>query len=177
MLLGQPNPPTHTGFGCPSGALVPQISPLQPVQPIPPIRPRRRGSAVTHRRAGGRGAGMRSLPHRAHLPGTTGAQPGRASGGCFLSPRGQRAPTSPSQPSRQPPRRTAPHPQLASPGAAGITRLSPNHWHPYTDACTHAYTYTNQKRGLRSQEATQTHTGAFPHQQACKWIEITPPPC
>lgn len=177
MLLGQPNPPTHTGFGCPSGALVPQISPPQPVQPIPPIRPRRRGSAVTHRRAGGRGAGMRSLPHRAHLPGTTGAQPGRASGGCFLSPRGQRVPTSPSQPSRQPPRRTAPHPQLASPGAAGITRLSPNHWHPYTDACTHAYTYTNQKRGLRFQEATQTHTGAFPHQQACKWIEITPPPC
>lgn len=49
-------PPTHThshtGFGCPSRALVPQISPPQPVQPIPPIRPRRRGSAVTHRRAG-----------------------------------------------------------------------------------------------------------------------------
>lgn len=54
MLLGLPPPHTHshTGFGCPSRALVPQISPPQPVQPIPPIRPRRRGSAVTHRRAG-----------------------------------------------------------------------------------------------------------------------------
>lgn len=121
MLLGQPNPLTHTGFGCPSGALVPQISPPQPVQPIPPIRPRRRGSAVTHRRAGGRGAGMRSLPHRAHLPGTTGAQPGRASGGCFLSPRGQRAPTSPSQPSRQP---AVPH---HPPSTTGNSRGSRNH--------------------------------------------------
>lgn len=80
-------------FHDPPGAPVPQISRLQPIYPI---RPRRRGSAVTHRRAGGWGAGMRSLPHSAHLPGTAGAQPGRASGGCFLSPRRRRAPTAPS---------------------------------------------------------------------------------
>lgn len=51
----------------PLGAPALQISPR--LQPILPIRPRRWGSAVTHRRAGRRlGAGMRSLPRRAHLP-------------------------------------------------------------------------------------------------------------
>lgn len=81
----------------PPGAPALQVSPRP--QPIPPIRPRRWGSAVTHRRAGRRlGAGMRSLPRRAHLPGArcwSAARPGPASGGCFLSPRGRRAPTAP----------------------------------------------------------------------------------
>lgn len=128
----------------------------------------------------GRGAGMRSLPHRAHLPCTAGAQPIRASGGCFLSPRGQCAPTAPSQPASQTPCRTAsPHlPQLASPGAPGITGLSPNHWHPYTDRCMHARIYIHRPEAWLP--APRSYTDAhrsLPHQQACKWTELTPPHC
>lgn len=54
-----------------------------------------------------------------HLPGTAGALPSRASGGCFLSPRWRRPPNAPA------PTETAPATGISQ--AAGITGLSPNH--------------------------------------------------
>lgn len=99
-------------FGDPPESLPPPSHPRGLPPPKSPHRGRsllsggQRGSAVTHRRAGGRGAGMRSLPHRAHLPGAAGAPPGRASGGCFFCPRARAA--------------RANRPLLAVPPIAGI---------------------------------------------------------
>lgn len=80
--LLRPSPGSPRQPSCPSGLRPPDL----PAAAASPSYPIRRGSAVTHRRASGWGVGMRSLPHRAHLPGAVGAPPSRASGGCFSVP-------------------------------------------------------------------------------------------